>query len=334
MSSDRWLPNFFVIGAPRSGTTSTYEYLRAHPDVYMSPVKEPDFFADAILDRVHPLGAESGESLETIATSAAELAAPLERYMALFDGADNQTSRGEASAVYLAHPTAVWHLHTYVPDAKFVAILRDPAERAYSHFVHASRIYAEHGRKAVVGAEGRSVDEEFSRAIDAALANGMPQCTKSDAEVWIRSGFYSAHLTRWWSLIPREQVLVRRFEDLETDENEFVKDIYGFLGIDASFALPTTEAFNASVVPRSRRLFSFFTTKNPLMRHARRIAPARVRALAMRTRNRYLASAKPTLDPQLRAKLVDVYRDDITSLQDLLGWDLSSWLRSEPGPAA
>jgi len=54
----------------------------------------------------------------------------------------------------------------------------------------------------------------------------------------------------------------------------------------------------------------------------------------MRTRNRYLASAKPTLDPQLRAKLVDVYRDDITSLQDLLGWDLSSWLRSEPGPAA
>jgi hypothetical protein len=106
-----------------------------------------------------------------------------------------------------------------------------------------------------------------------------------------------------------------------------MRSIFTFLDVDSAFTLPTTEAFNASVVPRSRRLFALFTTKNRVMRFARRVAPAQLRALAMRTRNRYLGSAKPALEPELRAKLVEIYRSDVTSLQDLVGWDLSAWLQ-------
>ena len=320
------LPNFFVIGAPRSGTTSAYEYLHAHPDVFMSPVKEPDFFAEASLDVVHPVGAEGASSLIADAGKDETLGEAVQRYVALFDGAGNEARRGEASAVYLGHPTAAWHIRCYVPDAKLVAILRDPAERAYSHFVHGRRIYAEHGRTSAIGAEGRSVEEEFLRAVESAARDGMPDPATSDPEVWVRSGFYFTHLTRWFSLFPRDQLLIRRFEDFERDTNEVMHDVFAFLGIDSSFVLPTTEAFNASVVPRSRRVFALFTTKNSVMRWAKSVAPPRLRAAAMRTRNRFLAADKPAMDPELRAKLIEIYRPDITSLQDLLGWDLSTWL--------
>ena len=91
-----------MIGAPRSGTTSLYEYLSTHPDVFMSPVKEPEFF--------------SGSSRH----------ADLDRYLALFERAGDEKVRGEASTGYLAHPTAAIHLQRCVPEARIIAILRDP----------------------------------------------------------------------------------------------------------------------------------------------------------------------------------------------------------------
>jgi hypothetical protein len=320
------LPNFFVIGAPRSGTTSAYEYLRTHPDVFMSPVKEPDFFADPSLDDIHPIGAFASGSLAADVQANTTAAQAFEQYLALFTGSDSYARRGEASAVYLGHPTAAWHIRDYLPDAKLIVLLRDPAERAYSHFVHAQRIYAEHGQRSAVGADGRSVEEAFARAVEAAHINGMPDPATSDPEVWVRSGFYFAHLTRWRKLFALEQMTILRFEEFAEDSNAVMRRVFEFLGIDEFFVVPTTEAFNASVVPRSRRIFTIFTTRNPLMRYGRSIAPARVRAVAMRTRNQLLGSTKPTLDATLRARLIDIYRDDITSLQHLLGWDLSTWL--------
>jgi hypothetical protein len=320
------LPNFFVIGAPRSGTTSTYEYLNAHPDVFMSPVKEPDFFSRASLDVAHSPGGTLAASLEVDAQAHAALKEDLAGYLDLFGGAQGEKRRGEASAVYLGHPTAAWHIRGYVPDAKLIAILRDPAERAHSHYVHGKRIYAEHGRKIAIGTENRSVDEEFARAVESAYRDGPPERAISDPEVWVRSGFYFQHLRRWQSLFPPEQLIVFLFEDLVRDPAGFMRRIFEFLAVDDSFALPTTEAFNASVVPRSRGLFSLFTTRNPLMRHARSMAPAWVRALALRTRNRLLGGAKPPIAPDLRRKLVAIYREDVESLQDLLQRDLSAWL--------
>jgi hypothetical protein len=319
------LPNFFVIGAPRSGTTSLYEYLDAHPDIVMSTVKEPDFFARSLLDDVHPLGDERVASLQEDAEANAVLNAELNEYLKLFGRAKDQRRRGEASAVYLGHPTAAWHLHAYVPDARFVAILRDPVERAFSHYIHARRIYAEHGQTAV-GAQGQTIDEEWARVVNAAFSGELPARATSDPEVWIRSGFYFEHLTRWYSLFEPEQLTVFLFEDLVRDAGALMRRTYSFLGVDETFALPTTEAFNASVVPRNQRLFTLFTTKNPLMRYARSVAPPRLRGLAMRGRNKVLGSAKPEIDPELRSKLQSIYRHDTAALQDLLGRDLSGWL--------
>ena len=111
------LADFFVIGAPRSGTTSVYEYLNAHPAVYMSTVKEPDFFARPELDTLHPVGEASAVSLDELAEADPALRTDLANYSALFAGARAEQLRGEASAVYLGHPTAAWHIRGFMPDA-------------------------------------------------------------------------------------------------------------------------------------------------------------------------------------------------------------------------
>jgi hypothetical protein len=326
------LPNCFVIGAPRSGTTSLYEYLNAHPDVYMSPVKEPDFFSRPSLDAVHRPDPGSTRTPEEDARRTAALQADLDRYLALFDGASDMKIRGEASAIYLGHPTAAEHIRRYVPDAKLIAILRDPAERIHSHYVHAKRIYAEFGRTGPSGrGGGRSLEEEFTGVVDRAYCDGFSEPATTDPEVWLRTGFYFQHLTRFRCLFPEEQLRVFLFEDLVRDAKGLMADIFHFLEVDEAFILPTTAAFNASVVPRNRGLFRLLTTRNSVMRFARSASPTLIRAVAMRTRNRVFASGKPTLDPELRRKLVGIYREDIKQLQGLLGRDLSAWLDETSG---
>ena len=320
------LPNFLVIGAPRSGTTSLYEYLNAHPDVSMSTVKEPDFFARPSLDRVHPSGQVAHESLEELGREDPGFAVELAEYMGLFSGARDERRRGEASAIYLGHPTAAWHIRAFLPDAPLVAVLRDPAERAFSHFIHGRRIYQEHGEVRIAGAEGGTIDEQFDRAVDAAYRDGVPGVAASDIDVWIRSGLYFEHLTRWYSLFPREQLLVFLFEDLVESPNELMRRVFGFLDVDDSFELPTTEAFNTSVVPRSQRLFAMFTTRNRVLRYARSKAPPQLRAVAMRSRNRLLSDQKPSIDPEIHHKLRSIYSEDTKKLQELLDRDLSSWM--------
>lgn len=322
------LPNFFVIGAPRSGTTSVYEYLRAHPDVYMSTTKEPDFFALPEWDQVHPVGQPTGTTVRDDAERSPRLAEELRSYEGLFSGATGEARVGEASALYLGHPTAAWHLREYFPDTKFVVILRDPVERAHSHVVHARRIYAEQGVESPEGAEGRTIDEEFRRAVQVAANEGMPENTVSEPEIWVRAGFYHAHLTRWFEVFDRDRFALFLFEELQSDPVGLMKEVYGHLDIDPSFTVPTTEAFNASVVPKNQRLFKTFTTANPVMKRARAMAPPTARAFAVRTRNKLLGSSKPQADDDLSSTLRAIYRSDTVELQDLIGRDLGAWLET------
>ena len=324
------LPNTFVIGAPRSGTTSLYEYLNAHPQVFMTPVKEPEFFSAACFDGVRQTTPGHGAgSLEEDAALTPELHAELARYLALFERAGDEKVRGEASTGYLAHPTAAKHLHRHIPDAKLITILRDPADRVHSHMVHTRRIIAEQGQVPVTIEAGRPLAEELCEVVDAALRHGSRPPAATVAEVWLRTGFYFEHLSRFRSLFAEGQLMVILFDDLARDPQAVMAGVFRFLGVDEAFKLPTTAAFNVSVVPRNVAVFGFFTTRNSFMRSARLMAPATVRAMAMRARNRMLATEKPTLDADLRGKLVAIYRDDILQLQDLLRRDLSSWLDAE-----
>jgi hypothetical protein len=322
------LPNGIVIGAARSGTTSVYEYLNAHPEIYMSPVKEPDFFAHPLLDAVHLPEPGQTRTPEEQAKVQAALDAEMSKYTALFDGAGNAKIRGEASAIYLGHPTAAAHLRRYVPDAKLICVLRDPAERMHSHYIHHKRVRSDQG---ATEEASKQLADQYNKTIDRAYREGYSHPATNDPEVWVRTGLYHQHITRFLSIFPKEQMIFFLFEDLSANPKGMMTSVYHFLGVDDTFVLPTTEAFNASVVPKNQGLFSFFTRRNPIMQIARSIAPPWLRGVAMRTRNQVLASSKPTMDTEIRRKLIHVYREDILKLQDFLGRDLSAWLDESGG---
>src|SRR5215210_1748036 len=130
------LPNFLVIGAGKSGTTSLYHYLRQHPDVYMSPVKEPLFFA-AEGGRIRFPGPD-GRMISRAANPGA--VTRMKDYRALFAGVSGKKAVGEASPQYLYTPEAPLRIKHYVPEAKLIAVLRNPVERAYSAFLHRTRL--------------------------------------------------------------------------------------------------------------------------------------------------------------------------------------------------
>ena len=121
----RW-PTFLIIGAGRSGTTSLYHYLGQHPDIFMSPVKEPGFFAYE--DETRPLIGAYGEAeLPGYSTRR-------EDYEALFADVSVETAAGEASVDYLYLPRAARRIRRHVPQARLIAILRQPADRSHSQF--------------------------------------------------------------------------------------------------------------------------------------------------------------------------------------------------------
>src|SRR5580704_17949873 len=121
------LPNFFIIGAARSGTTALYEYLRQHPQIYMSPIKEPNYFA-FYGQGIHYRGPRDQELVRS------SYVPSLKAYEAQFSGVAKEIAVGEASPWYLYLPEAPERIRRKVPDAKLAAILRNPVDRAFSAF--------------------------------------------------------------------------------------------------------------------------------------------------------------------------------------------------------
>jgi len=209
------LPNFLIIGATKSGTTSLYYYLKEHPQIYMSPIRETEYFSFM------------GESLdrEDYRLAPANFATTDRKaYETLFKGVRKETAIGECSPYYLYHPEAARRIRENLPHAKLIAILRDPAERAYSHFImrcnKANPNLAEPIR-------------DFAEALhaeDIRVQNG-----------WLggwhykRRGFYYAQLKRYFDLFPSEQIRVYLYEDLRSNPQVVLRDIFRFLGVLETF---------------------------------------------------------------------------------------------------
>jgi hypothetical protein len=294
------MPNFLLVGAAKSGTTSLYHYLRQHPQVYMSPVKEPKFFA--FEDGVPSF---RGPKPYRVVTD-------LGAYHALFSAVTDEVAVGEASTYYLYSEKAPERIRYYVSDIKLITILRDPTERAYSDFLNTVR-------------GGREPLSDFARALEA-------EERRIKDDWWIghyrRTGFYHEQLARYYELFEAEQIRVYLYEDLKEDPVGMMQDMFRHLGVNDAFVPDTSRVHNASGGPKSRALQTFIQKPNPLKRAIRPFLPERMRRsvqVNLRNRNR----AKPPPMPEgVREELAEAYREDILKLQDLIGRDLSSWLKS------
>jgi len=298
------MPNFLVVGARKAGTTSLYHYLKQHPEVFMSPVKEPNFFAIEG-DRADYNGPDADSRVNRWSV------ADPEDYRALFSEAGGAKATGEASPAYLCDPVAPERIKAHVPEAKLIAVLRDPAERAYSAYMHQVR----DGRETLPFTEALDAEEWRTRA------NWAP------AWRYKAESFYLEGLSRYYELFGREQVRVYLYEDLSADPRGVMRDAYSFLGVDDSFTPDTARRHNPSGVPRSRLLVSVLKRPNPLKSVLKPLLPEGLRGrISEGLQRRNLAKAPP-MEPEVRGRLVELYRDDVARVQDLIGRDLSPWLR-------
>jgi hypothetical protein len=300
------LPNFLVLGAARSGTTSLYRYLSQHPAVYLSPVKEPNFFAFAG-ESTAGRGAGFQRMVSVSVTDPAE-------YRALFDGVTTETRYGEASTKYLYLPSAVGNIRRYVPDARFVVTLRNPVERAYSQYLLTLR-------------DMKETLTDFGAALEA-----EPQRIREDWDTsyhYAKRGFYYHQLRRYLDVFSRDQFSITLYDDLRRDPPTLMRVLFRFLGVDENCPVDTQATHHSSRMVRTPRneFWSTVMVKPSRTRtFLKQMLPTALREpVSQRLHER--ATFQPPLLPEVRAKLVAGYREDILRLQDLLGRDLSGWLK-------
>ena len=303
------MPDFLVIGAGKSGTTSLNNYLKQHPQVFMCLRKEPNFFA---LEIPHPDDYELQSSRDYYYQSVSDI----DEYQKLFQGAREDQLLGEVSNTYLNSELACDRIQHYLPGAKLIAILRHPAERLYSRYYHLVR-------EDVL--DNLTWDQLFDR----------------NTEWWKRQdlvdeGFYYKHLKRYYDNFPAENIMPVLYEDFTEKTGEVVREIFKFLEVDTDADVDTETVYNKSGEVKNESVNKVVGQNSGPIRALRNLAPGlhkklKSSPLANRLlyyfRNKNLE--KPSMPADLRKKLIEeIYREDIEKLQKLIGKDLSHWLKA------
>lgn len=276
-------PNLFIAGAPRSGTSSLDAYFQAIPGIYMSRIKEPNFFSRKVIADDHPMVSPIRDE---------------RRYLELFEAAGDVKYRGEASPNYLEDPEAPALIEKLAPGAKVIASLRDPVERIFSQYLMTRNVRP-------MG----SFDEEVERVL-------RPQEDRSRSVLSPETGCYSAHVERYRAVFgQRFKVLI--FEEWTADLPGTMQDLVRFLGLeyDASgFSAPPQRQHAAVRGPLARFVFGNLA----IARAAEALIPYRLRK-AIRNTLLVKPAAKPEMNPATRDRLIRYYRDDVGRLESMLG---------------
>jgi Sulfotransferase family len=223
-------PNFFIAGAPKTGTTSLYHYLDQHPEIYMSPVKEANYFAPEV--RLENFAEEHRAEMEQdMAALRDYLDSPMpvkrfgaagltwEDYLKLFRNADGRKAIGEGSVTYLWSERAARNIFQRIPYAKFIFILRDPADRAFSQYQQAER-------KGIASASFIETCKQSMKNRDGKFRAFQP---------FLELGLYADALKRYMDLFPRESLHVAWYEDYQRDAAGMIASILRFLDVDHDF---------------------------------------------------------------------------------------------------
>lgn len=311
-------PNFFIVGAPKAGTTALYEYLGQHAQVYMSPLKEPNYFAsefrpdnfsDADRPGIHremrALRAYlNGDLLER---RFGGLITTWEDYLRLYRNAADEIAIGEATPCYLWSKTAPRNIAEKIPHAKIIMSLRNPADRAFSQYLHMVTI--------------GSVRQSFGDLVSAALHREH----KYFGPTWpfLEFGLYYEQVKRYMHEFPKSQLHISLYEDLQLAPARLMAELFAFLGVDPGFAADLSARPLEPRIPKLSTM-TYFLKKWGIWSSLRALAPpawrARLHAQLFRSR------ASLAMAPADRTILTEYYRDDVMKLADLIDRDLSAWL--------
>jgi hypothetical protein len=289
-------PNFAIVGAQKAGTTAFWKMLSQHPEIFLPTLKEPMYWT--VKDW------PEGLSYIIPAVKDADI------YASLFQMGEGFRAIGEASTMYLPCPWVAERLHKNLPSLKIICILRDPTERAFSHYLK----HVRDGQRLLT-----NLTEEIWYVENRLFGS------KRWEFGYVPVGLYYKQITRYLEYFPREQIKIYLYEELCDNPAEIIRDVCLFLGIDTEFKVNTNIRTNvAPSVPKRGLLPRFLHPKSRLARRIECSLPSKLQSRFTRfTKN---LTEKPKLPDDLRKALKERFSDDVTQLAKLLNRDLTSWL--------
>lgn len=299
------VPNFFLVGPPKCGTTAIASNLARHPEIFVSDPKEPNYF---FYEGGNPYNfePEGGDSFQS--------------YQDLFSSRGNEIAVGDASTWYFFGRHVPKEIHKFNPKAKIIAVMRNPIYRALSMYRF---WYARHAHQT-------SMEEFIDCFVNEKLVS--PAGQQSCRVEWLKDiGFYSRHLSRYREFFPDTQIKVIFYEDLLKRTDEVFADMFSYLQVKpVSAGMLSNELVNRTYQPRWVWLQSFLLAANEDSLAFMKQTPVygslanlkrKIEALNRSFKNKLLAQ----LTPEIYGKLIQTYLADIEKLEEMTGRNLSGW---------
>lgn len=297
-------PNFFIVGAPKCGTTALYEYLRHHPNLFMPDVKEPHFFAK-------DLG-----SYPRIKT--------MEDYTRLFAGSTGEHFRvGEASVYYLRSSVAIENIREFNPEARIIAMFRNPVDMVYS--LHSQLLE---------WSEENETDFETAWRLQERRSRGLdlpPRSRGSFLVQYEEVGRFGTQSERLLSIFPRPQVKLILYDDFTASPAQVYRETLEFLDVphDGRTDFPRINENKRARVDWLRRFYRKPPTvlRRAVRRLKQAVGEAEITGLKQKVVElNTVKERRPPLSPAFRAELVERFRPEVALLSRLLNRDLSHWI--------
>jgi len=311
------IPNFFVIGTAKAGTTSLYHYLSQHPDVYLPPIKETNHFAmgdidESLLDPVYKrdIQLDLARYIRNGMKNTVHIAHVKRKldYEALYSGVQHEKAIGEISNSYIVCPSAIPSIKLEYPNAKLIVMLRNPVSRAWSHFLMNQR-------------EGKVRIHDF-------IAEVMQDYSASHRgwgvnHQYLELGLYAKQLQRVFEQFAPHQLKWFLFEDFVAYPDKVMRSIANLLGVNEDFQFDFSKKANQAGVPRNRFVNQLLVNSG-LIHSLKSIAGERqkswIKSRLYKSGNELQKIGKEETD-----FLFDFYQSDIAQLSDLLSFDFMNY---------
>lgn len=304
MERQQITPNFFILGAAKAGTTSLYEYLKGHPDIFLSAVKEPQFFCN---DDLFNKGFDFYLNL-------------------FFSSSENFKARGEATPHYLYYEKVARRIAELIPkkNQKFIVIMRDPVKRAYS--LYWNMVYE--------GYEKLSFEEAIAAEKQRYKNLQQLEHIGTIRFQYVDSSLYAKQIQRYLNYFEKKQFLFLFQHDFWANRNAVLQKIYNFLEVSEFFPDNEEKLYNTAGRPRFRSVHRFIRETSTLKKQLGRLLPSSIKyRLASLVLNLNRKSVKyPPMEKNMEENLRKLFKDDVLELETITEQSLADWLPANNQP--
>ncbi len=306
-------PNFIIAGCAKSGTTALHYMLDQHPDIFMSVVKETNYFIYGYEKFHHYVEHTNTKSLNGVLAS--DICDSKEKYQALFAAASDKQILGEASPWYLLNSFVPSRIVEFNPNAKIILVLRNPTDVVFANFVHQVR-------DAVESLQLENIEEIFE---EKHYANEKLHPFSKHLEI----PKYASHMPRYLNVFSKDSILVLIYEEFLNNKQASLDKVFDFLSVNKSKSIEVDKKVNISGLPKNKKLKNVLQSNNFLKRFAAKAIPQKQRAKLRAKIEALNTQPKPKLDNNIRRKLDNLYVEDRQFVEEYLQRKIEVWPRND-----